>query len=288
MANLKAIKRKIASVKNTRQITKAMKMVAGAKLKKAQLAMNEFKPYATAYEQVIVNMTNNILLRNSSFFQIREKISNVGFIVITSDRGLCGAFNVNIFKEVLDSIKKRNLGNNDINLYIAGKKGADFFKRHGYQINFKSGTSVKKEESSIAEELSKVVTDDFINGKIDELYIISSRYFSPINQKPDCKKIFPFEKTRENVNAEDYVIEPDSNDEEVLSKIFNDYVKVEIDIRLFESNAGEQASRMNAMDNATRNAGKLINKLTLSYNKARQTAVTLEILDLVNGANALK
>jgi F-type H+-transporting ATPase subunit gamma len=288
MPNLKSIKRKIGSVKNTRQITKAMKMVAGAKLKKAQLVMNEFKPYALTYEQVIGNMINNILLRNNPFFQIREKINNIGFIIITSDRGLCGAFNVNIFKEATDIIKKRNLGNGNINLYIAGKKGADFFKRHGYQINFNSNTSVKKEESSVADGLSKIVTEDFINGKIDELYIISSRYFSPINQKPECKKIFPFEKTTENVNVEDYVIEPDSNDEEVLSKIFNDYIKVEIDVRLLESNAGEQASRMNAMDNATRNAGKLINKLTLSYNKARQTAVTLEILDLVNGANALK
>lgn len=288
MANLKSIKRKIASVKNTRQITKAMKMVAGAKLKKAQLAMNEFKPYASAYEKVVQNIANNTILYNNPFFEVREQVKNIGYLIISSDRGLCGSFNINIFKEVLDSIKSKKLDNQNIKLYIAGKKGTDFLKRYNYHMRHNAPAAVKNAENDFIGELSDIVSKDFINGEIDELYFISNRYVSTLTQKTDSIKILPIEKNKEPINSGGYIIEPDSNEEEVLTKIFNDFIYTDINIRLLESNAGEQASRMNAMDNATRNAGKMINKLTLTYNKARQTAVTLEILDLVNGANALK
>ncbi len=285
MLNLKSIKRKISSVKNTRQITKAMKMVAGAKLKRAQAAMNGFKPYADTYKAILSNIVNNTLLFKHPFFRKSDAPQNIGYIIISTDKGLCGSFNVNVFKRAAEEISGKNANNPEqVKLYILGKKGSDFFKRRPYEIMYGVNFAAK----NAGAELAAAVSDGFISGKIDELYIISNLYISTLVQKADSKRLLPLVNVKQPGFIGGYLIEPIAYEDEVLDKIFERYITVEIHARILESRACEEASRMNAMDNATRNAGKLIDKLTLSYNKARQAAVTLELLDIINGVNSLK
>jgi F-type H+-transporting ATPase subunit gamma len=292
MPNLKSIKSKISSIKNTRQITKAMKMVAGSKLKRSQSAMNEFKPYISAYSGVIQNISDNTVLYSHPFYGKTPEIknANAGIIIISSDRGLCGSFNMNLFKLFFEERKDRRLDSKSARLYILGKKGFDFLKKNNYEIAFNRFYSEDKSVFNISAELTDKIVKDFTENKISEVYIISNHYISTLHQKAETEKILPFEinSLSKNKNSGGYLIEPLDKDDEILGKIFINYIQFKIYFKIIESFAGEQASRMNAMDNATRNAGKLINKLTASYNKARQAAVTLEILDIINGVNAIK
>ena len=289
MPNLKSIKRKISSIKNTRQITKAMKMVAGSKLKRNQSAMNEFKAYASAYDDVIKNISDNTVLYSHPFYG-KTTGGNTGIIIISTDRGLCGSFNINLFKLFFDELKTAGIDSSQAKLYILGKKGFDIFKKNDYDIIFNGTFSESGEPLNLSALLSDIILSDFREGKIGTVYIISNRYVSTLHQRAYAEKILPFESRTagENKNLGGYLVEPVGYEDEILDKIFKDYIHTKIYYRILESFAGEQASRMNAMDNATRNAGKIINKLTVSYNKARQAAVTLEILDIINGMNAIK
>ncbi|RZV40420.1 MAG: ATP synthase F1 subunit gamma [Candidatus Acidulodesulfobacterium acidiphilum] len=293
MPNLKSIKRKISSIKNTRQITKAMKMVAGSKFKKNQAAMNEYKAYASIYDNVVDNIKNNSVLCLHSFYGKNEGNAgrNIGIVIISTDRGLCGSFNINLFRLFKEEIKSKGLDEGKIKLYVLGKKAYDFFKKNNYNIVFGMLYSDGDSIMNITELLCDTVIKDFKNKEIDGVYIISNRYISTIQQRAYSEKLLPFEAADGNKSSKSggYLIEETVDYEnEVIDKIFNNYFRTKIYYKILESFAGEQASRMNAMDNATRNAGKLINKLTIAYNKARQTAVTLEILDIINGVNAVK
>ncbi|MDA8158714.1 MAG: ATP synthase F1 subunit gamma [Deltaproteobacteria bacterium] len=289
MPNLKSIKRKISSIKNTRQITKAMKMVAGSKLKRNQSAMSEFKVYASAYDDVIKNISYNAVLYSHPFYG-KASGGNTGIIIISTDRGLCGSFNINLFKLFFEELKTAGIDSNQAKLYILGKKGFDFFKKRNYDVVFNRSFSESESTINLSVLLSDGILDDFKGGKIENIYIMSNRYISTLHQKAYSEKILPFETQAagKNKNSGGYLVEPVDYEDEIIDKIFKDYIYTKIYSRILESFAGEQASRMNAMDNATRNAGKLINKLTVSYNKARQAAVTLEILDIINGMNAIK
>jgi F-type H+-transporting ATPase subunit gamma len=294
MPNLKTIKRKITSITNTRQITKAMKMVAGVKLKKNQLAMAEFRPYADTYKNVILNISKNTVLYKHPFFK-KNLSENIGFILISANRGLCGSFNVNLFKLLSEEIKIKNIDVNKVKLFIIGRKGIDFFKKHdhNYDIKFSDNLASKGNELDLAHRLSDKISRDFTAEEISELYIISNHYASTLFQKAEITKILPFDTYSERKNSggyqidDQFLISPQGFDDEVIDIIFKDYILTEVHYKILESAAGEQASRMNTMDSATRNATKLINKLTLSYNKARQAAVTMEILDIINGVNVL-
>ena len=293
MPNLKSIKRKIASIKNTRQITKAMKMVAGAKFKKNQAAMNALRPYSEMYGGVIKNISRNTVLYSHPFFKKNSGSSNgsgAGILIISTDRGLCGSFNMNLFKLFFEELKAKWLDESRIKLYILGKKGADFFKRHNYSVEFTANFSENNITENLSETLAVKMSADFINGEAGEFYIISNNYISTLHQRAVIEKILPFDSSlvSKDKNSGGYLVEPVSYEDEIIDKIFKDYIQTKIYFKIVESFAGEQASRMNAMDNATRNAGKLINKLTIAYNKARQAAVTLEILDIINGVSALK
>ncbi len=296
MPNLKSIKRKISSIKNTRQITKAMKMVAGSKLKRNQSAMNEFRTYASTYDSVIKNISDNTVLYSHPFYgKILKKReggngSNTGIIIISTDRGLCGSFNMNLFKLFFEELKVREINSSQVKLYILGKKGSDFFKKHNYEVVFNKSFSESESAINLSVLLSDSISNDFKENKIENIYIMSNQYISTLHQKAYAEKVLPFETQAAGKNKKSggYLIEPVDYEEEIIDKIFKDYIQTKIYFKILESFAGEQASRMNAMDNATRNAGKLINKLTVSYNKARQAAVTLEILDIINGVNAIK
>lgn len=290
MQNLKSIQRKIASIKNTRQITKAMKMVAGARFKKSHVAMDAFRPYAEAYSNVIKNISKNTVLRSHPFFANHVDSDNgkTGIIIISTDRGLCGSFNMNIFKLFFEEFKDKGADANRSRLYILGKKGINYFKKHGYSAEFSASFSGNNLNADLSETLSLKISDDFINREINELYIISNNYISAIHQKALSEKILPFESSFEDKNSGGYLIEPLSDEDKVTDKIFKDHIQIKIYFKILESLSGEYASRMNAMDSATNNAGELIKKLTVTYNKARQTEVTLEILDIINGVSAIE
>lgn len=292
MQNLKSIKRKISSIKNTKQITKAMKMVAGAKLKRNQAAMVQFRPYALTFDEIIKNISKNTVLYSHPFLNetLNPGEAGAGIIIISTDRGLCGSFNMNLFKIFFDGLKAEGLDSKQAKLYILGKKGSDFFKKNNYDVVFNKFYSESKSIINLSAELSDNVLNDFTEGKIGKVYIISNNYISTLHQKASLEKILPFEtqSAAEHKNSGGYLVEPIDYENEIIDKIFKTYVQNKIYYKIIESFAGEQASRMNAMDNATRNAGKFINKLTGVYNKARQTAVTLEILDIINGVNVMQ
>jgi F-type H+-transporting ATPase subunit gamma len=251
--------------------------------------MNEFKAYASAYDDVIKNISDNTVLYSHPFYG-KTTGGNTGIIIISTDRGLCGSFNINLFKLFFDELKTAGIDSSQAKLYILGKKGFDFFKKRNYDVVFNRSFSESGGPLNLSALLSDIILSDFREGKIGTVYIISNRYVSTLHQRAYAEKILPFESRTagENKNLGGYLVEPVGYEDEILDKIFKDYIHTKIYYRILESFAGEQASRMNAMDNATRNAGKIINKLTVSYNKARQAAVTLEILDIINGMNAIK
>jgi F-type H+-transporting ATPase subunit gamma len=296
MPNLKSIKRKISSIKNTRQITKAMKMVAGSKFKKNQAAMNEYKAYASVYDGIMDNIKNNSVLHLHPFYgkndgKDRKTGGNIGIVIISTDRGLCGSFNINLFKLFNEEIKSNGLDEDKIKIYVLGKKAYDFFKKNNYDIAFGMLYSDGDSILNTAGLLCDTFIRDFKNNVIDDVYIISNHYISTLQQRAYSEKLLPIKPSDNSVSGKSggYLIEETTAYEnEIIDTIFNNYFRTKIYYKILESFAGEQASRMNAMDNATRNAGKLINKLTAAYNKARQTAVTLEILDIINGVNAVK
>lgn len=290
MPNLKSIKRKIESVKNTSQITRAMKMVAAAKFKKNLSSMNAFKPFMEAYEAVVKNISANTVLYSHPYFK-KNTSGDSGVLLISSDRGLCGSFNVNLFKLFLESFPEK-AGREEVSLYISGKKALDLFKRHNFNIAFdvfRESAGTESANKDIWRMLAEKISGDFVSGKIKDFYIISNEYVSTISQRPRMEKILPFDSNESvNKNSGGYLVEPFDYEDEIIDKIFKNYLSTKIQFRLKESSAGEQASRMSAMDNATRNSEQLIRKLTVSYNKARQAAVTLEILDIINGVNSLR
>jgi F-type H+-transporting ATPase subunit gamma len=257
--------------------------------------MNEFRAYASAYDDVIKNVSDNTVLYSHPFYGKISKNGeggngNAGIIIISTDRGLCGSFNMNLFKLFFEELKVKGINSSRAKLYILGKKGFDFFKKDNYEVVFNAAFSESESVAALSVLLSDSILNDFKEGKIINIYIMSNRYISTLHQKAHAEKILPFETQSAvgNKNSGGYLIEPVDYEDEIIDKIFKNYIQTKIYFKILESFAGEQASRMNAMDNATRNAGKLINKLTVSYNKARQAAVTLEILDIINGVNAIK
>ncbi len=269
-------------------------MVAGVKFKKNQAAMNAFRPYSETYDGVIKNISRNSVLYSHPFFKKNSGNSGsadsggTGIIIISTDRGLCGSFNINLFKLFFEELKAQGLGSDRIKLYILGKKGTDFFKRHNYFVKFTANFSEGNVGTDLSKTLAMAISADFTRGEINEFYIVSNNYISTLHQRAAIEKILPLDSFDENKRSGGYLVEPVSYEDEIIDKVFKDYIQTKIYFKILESFAGEQASRMNAMDNATRNAGKLINKLTTIYNKARQAAVTLEILDIINGASAIE
>jgi F-type H+-transporting ATPase subunit gamma len=287
MANLRDIRRKIASVKNTQKITSAMKMVSAAKMKKAQDIMDAAKPFATKITEVVSNIGKRVSDDAHPFLEEREEIKTIGVIVITSDRGLCGAFNSNVMKEYVKFAEANK--DKKIKVVTVGKTGTGFLTKKGAEIVEKfvdfSGKIVYDDAITIGD----IVTKQFIDEEIDEVYVVYNEFKSVSLQIPTSKKILPlsFEPEVEiQEDSVDYIYEPAP--ELLLAEILPRFINFSIYSALMESVAGEHSARMAAMDNATRNAGELIGKLTLAYNKARQAAITTEILDIVNGAEALK
>jgi len=289
MASLKDIKKRIVSVKNTQQITKAMKMVAAAKLRKAQDAAVSARPYAEKLQMVMSNLAQRE--DGDGHPLLNQRGTGRALIVLmTADRGLCGGFNANVSKEAERLIRNNEQGYDDIDLMIIGRKGRDFLRRRvGDKITKVHENITSDATYKTAQLIGQEVVDDYSGEKYDAVYIIYNAFKSAIEQIVTVEQVLPIQpKETDGVQEDgvDYIYEP--NRIEVLSQLLPKMVEVQIFRALLESNASEQGARMSSMDSASRNAAEMIEKLTLQYNRARQAAITTELMEIISGAESIK
>jgi F-type H+-transporting ATPase subunit gamma len=287
--NLKDIKRRIGSVQSTQKITSAMKMVAAAKLRRAQEAIENARPYATRMRETLEEVSQGALEESHPLLNVHEERKALEIIAITSDRGLAGAFNSNVVKRVEALIAERGSEFQTIGLTLLGKKASDSLtRRRGDQITFQSPINGDVEYQQAA-DVAREVSRRYIAGDLDEVVLIYSEFISTMTQTPKVSQLLPFtppESDGESEEAAAYEIEPDP--EALLAALVPKAVEVEVFRALLENQAGEHAARMTAMEAATKNTEELIEALTLKYNRARQAAITGELVEIVTGAQALE
>ena len=286
MASGKEIKGKIGSIKNTQKITSAMEMVAASKMKKAQERMTSGRPYALSMKKVIGHIASGNLDYRHPYLEERE-VKNVGFIVISTDRGLCGGLNTNEFKAVSKHIKSYQDQGKGLYFAALGAKAVSFFSRFGGNVMAaESGLGDKPALSTVIGTV-KVMLDAYESGKIDKIYLVNNRFINTMSQEPVVNQLLPLPKSMEEERKHtwDYLYEP--NADEILDALLARYIETVVYQGVVENVASEQAARMVAMKAATDNAGDLIDDLQLIYNKARQAAITQEISEIVSGAAAV-
>jgi len=286
MANLKEIRTKIGSVKNTQKITKAMEMVAASKLRRTQDRMHATRPYADKIRTVIGHLYNaNPEYRHPFLFE--REVKRVGFIVITTDRGLCGGLNVNTFRALLKDLQEWQGKGIESDLCLIGAKGVQFFRN--LDVNVVGAASHLGEDPKVADLVGsiKIMLDSFIDGKIDRLFLVHNKFENTMTQTPTTETLIPVQA----VDADDlsthwdYIYEPDAVG--LLDTVLMRYIESQVYRGAVENVACEMAAKMVAMKSATDNAGKMIDQLQLDYNKVRQAAITQEISEIVGGAAAV-
>ena len=286
MAGAKEIRTKIASIKGTQKITKAMEMVAASKMRRAQERMLATRPYAEKIQNVVSHLSHAHPEYHHPYLEKREA-KRVGLIIISTDRGLCGGLNINLFKSVIAAMKEWNEAGLDIDLTLIGTKSNGFFKRLG--VNITATASHLGDAPSIVELIGtvKVMLDSYETGGIDRLYLAHNEFENTMSQSPLVKQLIPVtgEVDEELKTHWDYIYEPDSKP--VMDALMIRYIESLVYQGVVENVACEQAARMVAMKSATDNADDLIDELQLIYNKARQTAITQEISEIVSGAAAV-
>lgn len=288
MSAAKETRTKIASVKNTQKITRAMEMVAASKMRKVQQRMALSKPYAMKIRDVIAHVANSHPEFKHPYLSQRE-IKRAGFIVVTTDRGLCGGLNINLLRSTISEMKKWSEKAVELDLCLIGKKGESFFGRMGG--NVVAQIDHLGDEPSIADLIGvvKVMLDKYDKGTLDALYICYNDYVNTMVQKPQTYQLLPVipaEDESASAGYWDYIYEPDDS-KEIITILLSRYVESQVYQAVVENMACEQAARMVAMKSATDNAGKLIDELKLIYNKARQSAITNEMCEIVSGADAV-
>ena len=287
MAGAKEIRTKIASIKNTQKITKAMEMVAASKMRRAQERMAASRPYAQKMRQVIGHLANAHPEYKHSYMIEREQVSRVGYIVVSTDRGLCGGLNINLFKTAIGDMRKWDAKGVEIDICTVGKKAKGFFRR--FKGNITAETSNLGDTPDLQDLIGTVKTmlDAYVEGRIDRLYLIENEFVSTMTQQPQISKLLPIEPVDESELKHhwDYIYEPDAK--EILDGLLMRYIESLVYQAVIENVACEMAARMVAMKSASDNAGELIDQLQLVYNKARQAAITQEISEIVSGAAAV-
>lgn len=313
MANLKSIRKRISSVKSTQKITRAMKMVAGARLTRAQQRITAMRPFAVKLGQMLAKVTaataqrmallgesiaenEGVVIEAEHPLLARRAEKSVLLVVVTSDRGLCGAFNSNINRyaerqyRLLESEGKR------VQLAVIGRKGREYFTRRGYSLWHVFGNVWQDLGTEQAELVARTLVQPFVHGEVDSIYLIYNEFKSAMLQRVVCSPLFPLsieaEPTTESGNVEverskaEFDFEPTKDD--VLEQLVPTYLEMTLLRALYESQASEFGARMTAMDAATKNAFEMIDRYTLLYNRARQAAITTELMEIIGGANALK
>ena len=291
MASLDDLKKRIASVKSTQKITKAMKMVAAAKLRRAQDSAEKGRPYSEKMNNVILNLSNVISDKENA----PKLLSGTGSdkihlcVVMTSDRGLCGGFNTNIIKKAKAYFSKISDEGKELKIITVGSKGNDQLKRAFgdkiiENISFKNSKNVNYFD---ADKVGKMIIEKFEKEEFDVCTIFYNQFKNVITQIPQAQQIIPLEADKKDgeLDGSSYEFEPD--EDEILSNLLPKNISTQIFKAMLENSASEQGSRMSAMDNATRNAGEMVDKLTIEYNRSRQAAITKELIEIISGAESL-
>lgn len=278
------IRRRIRSVKNTQQITKAMKMVAAAKLRRAQERMMAARPYAAALRQVLASVASRVDISKHPLLQEREQENKVLLLVVTADRGLCGAFNTNVLRAAQNAIAEK--GWQDVHLLPIGRKAFDFFKRRPLPIKRQATHVYQALSLETAREIAQALSADFISGEFDAVYVLYNEFKSIIAQRVTLERLLPLDRSWADLPepAIEYLYEP--GPEQILGDLLPKHIEFQLYRVLLESAAAEQGARMTAMEAATKNASEMIDHLTLTYNRIRQAAITKEIIEIVSGAAA--
>ena len=290
MATLRDIKRRIVGVKNTQKITKAMKMVATAKLRRAQQKIINARPYAGKISEMLLHLITEEDIATNQLLKQRE-VSNICVVVVTADRGLCGAFNTNIIKEAVRYVNEETkTGEIKAKIFTVGKKATDYFTKRDYEVVAKYIGLFSSLQINSALQIYNDVLTRYNKADFDKVVVIYNQFVSMVQQKITVEQVLPIpvKASSEDVkpDSENYIFEPDQNS--ILNYLLPKQLKSQFWKFLLESNAAELGARMTAMDNATTNAQELIRSLNITYNKERQASITKEILEIVSGANALK
>ena len=291
MATLRDILRKIGAVRKTRQITRAMNMVAAARLRGAQARMEGFEPYAAKFAEVLGNLAMRIEPDLHPLLVKKEDVSRLGLLHFTGDRGLCGSFNTNLISKGEKWISAQKDKGMSCDLTTVGKKGRDYFRKRDYDLVDSYINVYGAIDMSFIDQMARAFIDRFMADELDEVYMIYSRFVGAARQEPTLVKLIPIEPmksetTQEESSSVEYLYEPDP--EELLIDLLPKHISVQIANAFLQNETSEHAARMAAMDNASKNCNELIENLTLVYNKARQAAITAELMDIVGGAEALK
>ncbi len=295
MPSLKAIRRRITSVKSTQKITRAMKMVAAARLRKAQQRIVELRPYADKTRDVLRSVASRLGGEGdgegSHPLLHTRPVKKVMLVVFTSDRGLAGAFNSTILRAVERRVREVKAEGREVTFAVLGRKGRDYLKRRGYEIRHDLVGSYEG-GSARAAEIGRMLIEDFTHGEVDEVSLVYNEFKSAISQKLAFQQVLPIvteapaEAEGAARNLSDYIYEPSRG--ALLDRLLPMYVEVSVFRAMLESQASEHGARMTAMESATTNAKKMIAGLTLVYNRARQAAITKELMEIIGGAEALK
>ncbi len=288
MAGAKEIRTKIASIKKTQKITRAMEMVAASKMRKTQDSMRRSRPYAEKIRQVIKHLAKGHAEYRHPYLEDRE-IKNVGLIIVSTDRGLCGGLNANLFKAITHFVKEQQDKNLGLEFAVIGRKGQAFIKRTGGQV---TAFAEDLGDSPSIEDLFgvvKLMLDAFDEGRIDALHIVYNKFVNTMTQKPTVDQLLPLPSDEQEDDELDYywdyIYEPDAK--ELLDQLLSRFIELQVYQAVVENIACEQAAKMIAMKSASDNAGDLIKEFQLAYNKARQAAITQELSEIVGGAAAL-
>jgi F-type H+-transporting ATPase subunit gamma len=290
MATLKDILHKIGAVKKTQQITRAMNMVAAAKLRGTQDRMQRFDPYARKFAEVLEKLSSRIDPDIHPLLIKRDKVSRVELLQFSSDRGLCGSFNMNNINLAEKWVREQGKTGRDSSMTLVGKKGRDYFRKKGYKITASHVQIYGKVDISFINHMANDFIERYMKNEIDELYMVYSRFIGMSKHEPTLVKLIPIEppKRQDKVHekSEEYIFEPSAKD--LLIELLPKHIGVQILNAFLQNEVCEHAARMAAMNNATSNCKELVGDLTLIYNKARQAAITTELMDIVSGAEAIK
>ncbi len=299
MANLKDIRNRIKSVKSTQQVTKAMKMVAAAKLRRAQDRMLQLRPYASKLREIIGNVVSVVNTEDipSRLVEQRDTVKNILVVLVSSNRGLAGPFNTNVNKAALAYLQEEHpehLQDGRVQFICMGRKGYDFFRKRGLNVNGKNFDVYQNLSFESVNKVVDLVFEKFLSGEVDKVVLVYNEFKNVMTQIRRTETLLPLsvESLAEGVPAEtnrlksDYIYEP--GQAEILTDLIPKALRIQVFRSVLESNAAEQGARMVAMDKATENAEDLLKSLRISYNKARQASITKEILEIVAGANALE
>jgi F-type H+-transporting ATPase subunit gamma len=288
MATLREIKRKIGAVKKTKQITRAMYMVAAAKMRSVQGKMESFRPYAGKFAEILGTLSKRMDMEAHPLLIPREKVAKATLIHLTSDRGLCGSFNMNSIHRAERWLKEQKAKDVQVDLILIGKKGRDYFRKRGHTVHASHINAYSGINISFSDQMAQEVIGRYLNHETDAVYLLYSHFVNMGKQEPALVQLIPMKPIRQEETAEgiEYLVEPSAI--ELLVELLPKNISVQIMNALLEHETSEYAARMTSMDNATQNCSELIQNLTLVYNKARQATITAELMDIIGGAEVLR